>query len=117
MKKFGIITFSCFLAFALALITPAQQPSESQQSQPKAGSTQKSQPSTTKERPGAATTTEKQTASKQEIRQAQQALKDKGMYSGPVNGASSPEWGQALRDFQSKNNLKATGKLDNETKS
>jgi lipid-binding SYLF domain-containing protein len=117
MKKFGIITFSCFLTFALALITPAQQSKDSQQPQQNPSSTQKSPSSTTKERSGAAGATEKQTASKQEIRQAQQALKDKGMYSGSVNGQMSPEWEQALRDFQSKNNLKATGKLDHETKS
>src|SRR5215475_86725 len=107
MKKIGIIAFSCFLTFALARFISAQQPNYSQPQQ-NPGATQKNPAA-----PGQTATTEKQTATKQEIRQAQQALKDKGMWTGAVNGMTSPEWEQALRDFQMKNSLKVNGKLDN----
>src|SRR5215813_8057063 len=53
--------------------------------------------------------------SKDEIRNAQQALRDKGMYTGPVDGSMNAETQKALREFQQKNSLKVTGTLDHET--
>ena len=52
------------------------------------------------------------------IRQIQQALKDKGVYSGPINGVMGPETRDAIRSFQEKNNLRVTAEesMDDETR-
>src|SRR5215831_402088 len=98
VNKLGTTLLSGFLIFATALMAPAQ-------------STTPPQNQTTKKQ----TTAHKDSASKDDIRNAQQALKDKGMYTGPVDGAMNAETKKALRDFQQKNNLEATGKLNHET--
>jgi lipid-binding SYLF domain-containing protein/peptidoglycan hydrolase-like protein with peptidoglycan-binding domain len=100
LNKLGIFIFSGFLIFAIALVSPAQ-------------STAPDQGQTTNKQ----TTTTKSGASKDEIRNAQQALKDKGMYTGPMDGAMSADTQKALRDYQQKNNLKVTGTLNRETMS
>jgi hypothetical protein len=46
---------------------------------------------------------------------AQQRLKDRGYYSGPVDGAIGPNTEAALRAFQRDQRLRVTGKLDSET--
>ena len=51
-----------------------------------------------------------------DIRQAQQALMDKGIDPGPIDGKMGPRTKQALSDFQTKENLKVTGRLDSQTK-
>jgi lipid-binding SYLF domain-containing protein len=48
-------------------------------------------------------------------RNAQQALKDKGLYPGPIDGAINAQTKKALRDFQKQNNLKVSGTLNHET--
>ena len=53
----------------------------------------------------------------QDVRQAQEALKNQGHDPGPVDGIMGSQTRQALRAFQSKNGLKQTGMLDAETKS
>jgi lipid-binding SYLF domain-containing protein/peptidoglycan hydrolase-like protein with peptidoglycan-binding domain len=98
VNKLGITLLSGFLIFATALTTPAQ-------------STTPPQDQSTKKQ----TTAHKDTASKDDIRTAQQALKDKGTYTGPVDGTMNAETKKALRDFQQKNNLEATGTLNHET--
>ena len=45
----------------------------------------------------------------------QQALKDKGHDPGDVDGKMGPKTQGALRDYQQKEGLKATGRLDAET--
>jgi peptidoglycan hydrolase-like protein with peptidoglycan-binding domain len=49
------------------------------------------------------------------IRDAQQALKDEGLYKGPINGEWSPDTEQAVAQFQKKNGLKQTAELDGQT--
>ncbi|HET7342999.1 MAG TPA: peptidoglycan-binding domain-containing protein [Methylomirabilota bacterium] len=51
----------------------------------------------------------------EQVRAVQQALKDKGHDPGDVDGKMGPKTQAALRDFQSKEGLKATGRLDSET--
>ena len=51
-----------------------------------------------------------------DVRQAQQALTDKGFNPGTVDGKMGPHTKAALTDFQKKENLKVTGRLDRETK-
>ncbi|HEX4231631.1 MAG TPA: peptidoglycan-binding domain-containing protein [Bryobacteraceae bacterium] len=49
------------------------------------------------------------------VRQAQQALKDKGYDPGPVDGVAGPKTHDALRQYQHKENLNANGQLGSET--
>ena len=51
-----------------------------------------------------------------DIRQAQQALMDKGFNPGPIDGKMGPQTKGALSEFQKKESLKVTGRLDRETK-
>ena len=52
-----------------------------------------------------------------DVRQAQQALADQGISPGPIDGKMGPKTKAALTEYQKKENLKATGRLDHETKS
>jgi peptidoglycan hydrolase-like protein with peptidoglycan-binding domain len=56
------------------------------------------------------------TAGQQDVRQAQQALKNQGHDPGPIDGVMGPQTRQALREFQSSNGLQQTGMLDAQTK-
>ena len=51
-----------------------------------------------------------------DVRQVQEALKNKGQNPGPIDGIMGPRTRQALRAFQGENALKQTGTLDAETK-
>src|SRR4029450_8832144 len=51
-----------------------------------------------------------------DVRGAQQALRDKGFDPGPVDGRMGPRTAEAVREFQSKENIVATGQLDAETR-
>lgn len=51
----------------------------------------------------------------EQVKAVQQALKDKGFDPGEVDGKMGPKTQAALRDFQQKEGLKATGRLDTET--
>lgn len=53
----------------------------------------------------------------EQVKAVQQALKDKGHDPGAVDGKMGPKTQAALRDFQSKEGLKASGRLDAETMS
>jgi hypothetical protein len=55
-------------------------------------------------------------ASAEEVRQLQQALKEKGHDPGPIDGVMGPQTQQALRQFQQANGIQATGTLNAETK-
>ncbi|MBI4529122.1 MAG: peptidoglycan-binding protein [Deltaproteobacteria bacterium] len=55
-------------------------------------------------------------ASSEDIKKAQEALKEKGHDPGPVDGIMGPRTQAALRAFQQAQGLKASGTLDNETK-
>jgi peptidoglycan hydrolase-like protein with peptidoglycan-binding domain len=49
------------------------------------------------------------------IKEAQQALKDKGYDPGPVDGVMGMKTKEALKSFQSASNLQTTGTLDAQT--
>jgi peptidoglycan hydrolase-like protein with peptidoglycan-binding domain len=51
-----------------------------------------------------------------DVRQAQQALQDQGVNPGPIDGLMGPQTRAALREYQKKENLKVTGRLDSATK-
>ncbi|HEU5196705.1 MAG TPA: peptidoglycan-binding domain-containing protein, partial [Methylomirabilota bacterium] len=51
----------------------------------------------------------------EQVRAVQQALKDKGHDPGNIDGKMGPKTQAALRDFQNKEGLKASGRLDAET--
>jgi carboxyl-terminal processing protease len=53
--------------------------------------------------------------SKETIKDVQEALKAKGHEPGAIDGTLNQKTQQALRDFQQKNNLTATGNLNQET--
>lgn len=50
-----------------------------------------------------------------DIRSAQQQLKERGYYSGPVDGVIGSATGRALRAYQRDRGLKVTGRLDSST--
>lgn len=54
---------------------------------------------------------------KQQVRVAQEALKDQGMYEGEVDGIMGPKTQAALREFQRQEGLQETGRLDQPTMS
>jgi peptidoglycan hydrolase-like protein with peptidoglycan-binding domain len=56
-----------------------------------------------------------QSANREQVKAVQQALKDKGHDPGDVDGAMGPKTQAALRDFQQKEGLKATGRADSDT--
>jgi hypothetical protein len=51
-----------------------------------------------------------------DVRAAQKALQDKGFDPGPIDGVMGPRTSAAVRDFQQKENLTVTGRLDTETR-
>lgn len=53
--------------------------------------------------------------SKPEIQQAQEQLRDQGLYHGNIDGILGPETKQALQQFQQKNGLRVTATLDQQT--
>jgi peptidoglycan hydrolase-like protein with peptidoglycan-binding domain len=52
---------------------------------------------------------------KAEVRDAQQALNDKGYDAGPVDGILGPKTKAALQKFQKDQGMQATGRLDSNT--
>ena len=54
---------------------------------------------------------------KSDVRQAQMALKEKGIDPGPIDGIHGPRTTAALGSYQQAENIKVTGRLDTETKS
>ena len=60
-------------------------------------------------------TIERTSASSDQVRKVQSALKDNGEHV-KVDGIWGPRTSQALRDYQQKNGLQASGQLDDQTK-
>ena len=96
------LLFSTVAILALAAVVPAtaQQPGSNQ-----APAAQQS----TQDQSNAAN------LSKDEIRQAQQALDQKGFKAGQPDGVLGPETKNAIKDFQQKQGWNATGELDSQT--
>jgi peptidoglycan hydrolase-like protein with peptidoglycan-binding domain len=61
------------------------------------------------------TTQQEQNLSKDEIKQAQQALDQKGFKAGEADGVLGPETKSAIKELQQKQKLNATGELDSQT--
>jgi peptidoglycan hydrolase-like protein with peptidoglycan-binding domain len=57
-----------------------------------------------------------ESASAEDIKKVQEALKSKGLYKGPINGVMESQTSEALKAFQQDRGLKATGVLDDDTK-
>jgi peptidoglycan hydrolase-like protein with peptidoglycan-binding domain len=55
------------------------------------------------------------TESPTQVMQAQQALKQKGLYTGPVDGKVGPETRSAISQFQKQNGLQQSAQLDEQT--
>lgn len=68
-----------------------------------------------KQQTPAAGTSQQVTASADEIRRAEEALKAKGLNPGPIDGKMDSQTQEALREFQKQNNLTVTGSLDQQT--
>lgn len=51
-----------------------------------------------------------------EVKQAQQKLADDGDYKGKVDGKFGSQTAQAVKQYQQKNGLKQTGRLDHDTR-
>ncbi|HYR83186.1 MAG TPA: YSC84-related protein [Terriglobia bacterium] len=142
LSKLGLILFSSFLIFATAPTAPAQntqnpkgekqtgtqQQGQATQDQKKATDKKATDKQATEKKDDSQTTEKKATAkkaktgkktsgvqSKETVREVQTALKNQGMDPGPIDGAMGPKTMAALRNFQSQNNLPATGKLDEQT--
>lgn len=56
-----------------------------------------------------------QSASAEEVRQAQKKLNDLGYQTGQVDGVFGPRTQAALRNFQQSKNIAVTGRLDEKT--
>ena len=56
-----------------------------------------------------------QAQSPEVVKQAQQALKEKGIDAGPVDGQWGPLTQQGVKQFQQQNQIQATGQLDQQT--
>jgi Putative peptidoglycan binding domain len=54
-------------------------------------------------------------ASQNDVMRAQQALKDKGLYDGQVDGKLGPQTRTAISQFQRQNGLKQSAQLDQQT--
>ncbi|MGH7769841.1 MAG: peptidoglycan-binding domain-containing protein [Candidatus Binatia bacterium] len=54
--------------------------------------------------------------SSEDVRRLQQSLRDKGFDPGPINGVMGPKTQQAVRAFQQRQGLNATGTLDAQTR-
>ena len=50
-----------------------------------------------------------------QVRSAQESLKSQGFYTGPIDGEMNPDTGKAIRRFQIRNGIDATGQLDEAT--
>ena len=55
------------------------------------------------------------TVTTDQIKQTQQALADKGLYKGKVSGRLNGDFRKAVKAFQTQNQLKVTGRLNQET--
>jgi peptidoglycan hydrolase-like protein with peptidoglycan-binding domain len=102
------------LALGWAVTIDAKTPASSKQSK-SASKSGKQVAAKSKSRKGvtrARRSTPRQSAPTPErYRQIQQALAEKGYDPGPVDGQWGPEWVEALKKFQSEQNLTPDGKL------
>jgi peptidoglycan hydrolase-like protein with peptidoglycan-binding domain len=98
--------------FSLALAVPAAAQQSGSSNQPAAA-----QQSGSSQSSAAQQSSQEQNLTKEEIRQAQQALDQKGFKAGQADGVLGPETKNAIKEFQQKQGLNATGELDGQTMS
>lgn len=98
IQKLAITAFALSMSAAFA----ADQPSTS---------TNSAQPSTSMKAPKASSSM----AGDSQVKQVQQALKDKGQDPGPVDGKMGPKTQAALSGFQQAQGLSGSGQLDPQT--
>jgi lipid-binding SYLF domain-containing protein/osmotically-inducible protein OsmY len=68
-----------------------------------------------KSRTAAAPARQQRATSSDDVKQSQEALRDKGYDPGPIDGVLGPRTRAALRSYQQAENLAVTGRLDPET--
>ena len=130
MSKFtwSAAAVSLLLASSLAAQTAQQKPAAKQPTAAAQAAPAKAAPApaaVTQAKPKAADTTSKAsksakhadgtTATADQMKKAQQALADKGLYKGKVTGRSNAAFRAALKQYQKDNQLKTTGRLNQET--
>jgi peptidoglycan hydrolase-like protein with peptidoglycan-binding domain len=82
---------------------------------PNAGTNMPAMSGTSQPAPNAVNASATWNSSKQKIRQVQEQLRDHGLYRGKIDGMVGPETRQALEQFQRKNGLQVTARLDQPT--
>ena len=118
------------LAFAQGTTPSGDQKAPDKSEQPKSDSGTSAAPSTSDTMKSGAADTDKADKSgamkagkaarggnRDQVRAAQQALKDKGHDPGSVDGVMGPKTQAALKDFQKSQGIQDTGRLDAETMS
>jgi hypothetical protein len=98
----------------------SQAPSQTAQSSTPSSSSSSSQynaPAAATEQSGSSHRMHRSSMNAEHVRQAQQKLKDDGEYTANVDGKWGPKTAQAVKQFQEKNGLKQTGRLDRNTMS
>ena len=129
MSKFtwSAAAVSLLLASSLAAQTAQQKPAAKQPTAAAQAAPAKAAPApaaVTQAKPKAADTTKASktskhadgtTATADQMKKAQQALADKGLYKGKVTGRSNAAFRASLKQYQKDNQLKATGRLNQET--
>ena len=115
MKTF---TGAMALAVALALAAApafAQGKTDTKSSDTTKSSDMKSSGSMKSSTPGGAHSGASMSGNTEQVKAVQQALKDQGHDPGAIDGVMGPKTQAALRDYQEKQGLKVTGRLDAET--
>jgi peptidoglycan hydrolase-like protein with peptidoglycan-binding domain len=104
------LLLSSVAILSLTAVVPAnaQQPGSNQP----AAQQHANQPATSQQQ-----ATQEQNLSKDQIRQVQQALDQKGFKAGQPDGMLGPETKNAIKEFQQKQGWNATGELDSQTMS
>lgn len=112
MKLTHLLVAGTALVSATALAAGEKKDSQAQDSQ-SGKSSQMSQPSSS----AGASSKGAQAAGqdKETIKKVQQKLTEQGHDAGQADGVMGPKTQQALKEFQQKNQLQATGKIDQET--
>lgn len=113
MRRFllatSILALTAGGAFAQGMNTAPSEAPRSLSPSPGAASSSATTPAT----PGMSSTATSESPA--QVMQAQQALKQKGLYTGPVDGKVGPETRSAISQFQKQTGLQQTAQLDEQT--
>jgi peptidoglycan hydrolase-like protein with peptidoglycan-binding domain len=106
----GALTAGTAFAQATSPTPPSDKPPAAERP---AGDTMKSDPMKGDKKMGATSAG----MTREQVKKAQQALKDKGHYDGDVDGLMGPKTKAAMKKFQKAEGIQETGRLDAETMS